>query len=368
MWKVGAAASGVARGPPKRFQGKSKGRGARTYTERMLRVSVPGVVILGLAVGLAGCGAGSPVEPAPARSPEPGFPVAGFVFYDEDGNGSADGSEVVRLPGVSVDVGGQVGATDGRGRFVAEGVPAGTATARLLEASLPPYFVAGTPFDVGVPQAPGTDVPLRASLPIGGNRANTYLTFGDSITEGDGSGDGFGYRFRLETDLTRHLGEALLINDARAGSRTNQAIDRLGPSLQKNRPAYVLILYGTNDWNRPECKDERFPCFTIDSLRTLIGIVRAFDSLPVLGTIIPANPAYVDRDALARNAWVERMNELIRELAIEEGVSLADPHALFVAEPRLESLFSDHVHPNDAGYDLIAAAFFEAITAPRGGS
>jgi lysophospholipase L1-like esterase len=124
-------------------------------------------------------------------------------------------------------------------------------------------------------------------------------------------------------------------------------------------------MYGTNDWNRPECQDERFPCFTIDSLSRMVGIVRSLKSLPVLSTIIPANPLFTDRAAAARNDWVARMNEEIRALAAAQDVALADPHAHFVVAPNLGALFSDHIHPNDDGYDLIATAFLEAITSPR---
>jgi lysophospholipase L1-like esterase len=50
----------------------------------------------------------------------------------------------------------------------------------------------------------------------------------------------------------------------------------------------------------------------------------------------------------------------------EEGGVLADPHALFLAEGGdLAALFSDHVHPNERGYALIADAFFRAITGTR---
>jgi lysophospholipase L1-like esterase len=37
----------------------------------------------------------------------------------------------------------------------------------------------------------------------------------------------------------------------------------------------------------------------------------------------------------------------------------------FLAAGDLPRLFSDHVHPNDAGYQLIAQTFFEAIAHGR---
>jgi hypothetical protein len=86
----------------------------------------------------------------------------------------------------------------------------------------------------------------------------------------------------------------------------------------------------------------------------------------VVGTIIPANPAVVDRQGPERNEWVARMNDLIRPMVREEGAVLADPHALFLEQPSLEDLFVDHVHPNDDGYRLIARAFFEALTGTGG--
>jgi lysophospholipase L1-like esterase len=292
--------------------------------------------------------------------------VAGFVYYDENADGRAGEDELVRLPDVSVDVGGRRGTTDARGRFVVEDVSEGVATARLVEEELPPFFEPGAPVELPVPQAPGTDVALAVTLPIGANQPNVYLAFGDSITAGVGSGDDYGYIYRLETDLTVRLGLAFVIEDAREATRSGAGVRRLGASIQRNRPAYTLILYGTNDWNRLECKDERFPCDLIDNLGTMVGIARSQNSLPVLSTLPPVNPLYVDRDAAARNEWVVRMNALIRELAAAEGAALADPHRLFMAEPRLETLFVDHVHPNDPGYELLSAAFYEAITAPRG--
>jgi len=37
----------------------------------------------------------------------------------------------------------------------------------------------------------------------------------------------------------------------------------------------------------------------------------------------------------------------------------------FFRVPEIGELFSDHIHPNDAGYRIMADTFFEAITRSR---
>jgi len=83
--------------------------------------------------------------------------------------------------------------------------------------------------------------------------------------------------------------------------------------------------------------------------------------MPVISTIIPSNPSFNPPE---RNEWVAGMNELIKAMARQEGAALADSYGAFTKAGNLPSLFFDHVHPNDAGYQLIAGAFFIAIARP----
>ena len=62
------------------------------------------------------------------------------------------------------------------------------------------------------------------------------------------------------------------------------------------------------------------------------------------------------------------MNDLIRPMARQEGAVLVDLHAAFVKQGDLSQLFSDHVHPNDRGYALMADEWFKAITGPVAGT
>ena len=53
--------------------------------------------------------------------------------------------------------------------------------------------------------------------------------------------------------------------------------------------------------------------------------------------------------------------ERIRTLAAEEGALLADLEPLFLQAGPLDTLFEDHVHPNETGFELMAQGFFDVI-------
>lgn len=284
------------------------------------------------------------------------------VYYDENGNGRLDLQEGARVAGVEVSVGGRTARAERvTGRAVVAGVPGGMQTVSIRGATLPPYYVAGPPVTVQVPQT--VDVLLPVTLPIGSNEANTYMAFGDSITFGDGSSDGSGYRNGLEMDLQGFFGRAFVANQALQGGSSSRGADRIDNSLNFVHPAYTIVLYGTNDWNTRECQAGP-PCFTIDSLRGIVRTCRASHSLPVLGTILPVNVGFDARVPPERQEWVAQMNDLIRPMAREEGTVVADLHAAFLREGNLSQLFVDHVHPNDRGYAIISREFFRAISEP----
>ncbi len=303
------------------------------------------------------CGGGGPTAPPPVAT----FAVGVALFYDENGNGALDASENVRIPEATVEIGGRQGRTaPATGEVIIDGVPAGQHTLTVRPATVPAFYVPPAPAPVVVPQTGGPAF-IPVTLPIGANRPNVYMGFGDSITAGDGSSDGMGYVLRLQRKLQAHFGRATVIKDGFSFGRSNHGAVRLGDSLTV-RPAYTLIHYGTNDWNAGECKFNP-PCFTIEALRSMVAAVKGRQGLPVLATIIPANPAHGDF-VPARNAWVEAMNVRIRDLARAEGALLADQEAGFKSAASLPALFSDHVHPNDAGYEIMAQTFFDALTRP----
>jgi lysophospholipase L1-like esterase len=314
------------------------------------------IVLVSLA--LAACG-GSPNTPTP---PAPVYSLAVVAFYDEDGNGRLDADEHGRVPGVTVAVGARTARTAVlTGQAIVAGVPGGAQSVTIRPDSLPPFYVAPAPVPVDVPHAGEIELPV--ALPVGSNLPNRYMAFGDSITVGDGSSDEQGYPPHLEDRLRMHYGVGEVINEGIDGTRTDQGAVRLRGTLPRHHPAFLLLHYGTNDWNK--C-DEVASCFTTDSIRDMIRQAKAANTLPVVATIIPVNVGFDARTPQSRNDYVAEQDVLIRAVVAEEGALLVDLEKAFYAAAGndLSQLFADHVHPNDRGYQIMTDEFFKALTTP----
>ena len=329
--------------------------------------SAAAILGAGLLAGCGGGGGSSPTSPSSTPAP-PTYTVTATVFYDENGNGVLDGAEGVRVPNVRVAIGAGSGTSvAGTGQAAVKGIQEGTFTPQLDNGSLPYYFeppAAGLA-SISVPATSEIRVPL--TLPVGNNQKNLYFGYGDSITAGDGSSDGRGYQLYLQTLLGPHFGRAEVTKFGRSGTTSDDGLSRIRTWLRTYSPSYVLILYGTNDWNDQRCQSQPpSGCYTVDSLDGMIDAARGAHVLPVLGTIIPVNPALNPAD---RNTWVDGMNARIKALGTLRQVPVADLNAeMKAASASLTPLFADHVHPNDQGYQALARGWFKAITASRSGA
>jgi lysophospholipase L1-like esterase len=327
------------------------------------RALFPPVAALCAVAALAACGGDTGTIPDPPAA----HTVVVTVFYDENGDGQLQGDETARVPGVEVQVGGRTAVSEKRtGRAAVAGLSPGTHRVELRAATLPAFyrFTAAAP-TVAAPQPPGTEVHVPLVLDVGRNNRAVYMAYGDSITAGDGAfqHEG-GYRSVLQTLLREHFGAGTVVDESQSGARSPNGALRIGASLNRQEPAYTLILFGTNDWQTGACRDAP-PCDTVDNLRSMVGAARSIGSLPVLGTIPAVNP---DSAQDGRAEWVQRMNEFVRPMARAEGAALADVEAAFKRVSDMRSLFADRVHPNDRGYEIVAAEFMAAISRPLGAS
>jgi lysophospholipase L1-like esterase len=316
-----------------------------------------------LACGLAAaaCGGGS-TPSGPTTPPVPTYSVAVTVFYDQDADGQLDADEAARVPGVEVVIGTGSGTSAANtGIANVTGIQEGALSVAVRTESLPAYYQAPSPAPIQVPGA--TEARIGLTLPIGDNHPNLYLGLGDSITAGDGSSDEQGYKLKLQNLLGPHFARAEVQTRGREGDTSAETAEVTRRTLREHDPAYTLILLGTNDWHDQTCqKQGPTACFTIESLRSIVEDVKDWRSLPVLATITPVNPLY---STAQRDAFYDQTNLGIKALAREENIVLADLNADFKAAGNLSALFDDDVHPNDAGYQVMAQGWFKAITRAR---
>lgn len=321
---------------------------------------------LGFTAGVValGCAGAHPSGPAgPSDPPVPTYSVTATVFYDENGNGQLDAAEAVRVPGVDVVIGAGTGkSAAGTGVAQVTGIREGSFQVNLRTESLPTYFQPLTPPSVTVPGT--TEVRIPLTLQIGRNQPNVYFGYGDSITLGDGSSDLQGYAIKLQNLLGPYFARAQVTKFGRSGTNSAEGEERARHWIGQARAAYVLILYGTNDWQDQTCQAKGpEACYTIEKLQSMVEITKDLDSLPVLGTLLPVNPAKAPD---GRNLWIDQTNAKIKTLALQEQILLADLNAEFKSNTAgLPPLYWDDIHPNDAGYQVLAQGWFKAITRSR---
>jgi lysophospholipase L1-like esterase len=313
---------------------------------------------------LPACGGNGLDGPSPLPTPVPTPAVTTravtfTAFLDENENRFFESNEGTRVPGVEIAVGSTKGTSAVLTGSVTLQVPEGSQTLEVTAASLPPFYrppTGGITFSV--PATGPVMVPI--TIPRGSNRANVYMAFGDSITNGEPNvGDGNGYRRLLQDKLRAHFGSGEVANEGRDATDSDFGADIIGTRLAAIQPTFVLIHYGTNDWNR--CK--QVPCFTTPSLRFIVQQVNRLRGHAFLASIIPANVGYDARVPPSRQDWINENNVLIKQIADEEGAVFVDLNGAFMKSGRpLPTLFVDHLHPVAFGYELMAQTWFDAIT------
>lgn len=189
-----------------------------------------------------------------------------------------------------------------------------------------------------------------------------YVAVGDSITAGTGdesTNAAKGYPTRLET-LLRAAGQTVTVrNEGVPGQNTDEALMEINQILSRGGDV-MLLMVGTNDISR-----DYSPTFSLFNLNALAGRAQARGFQTIQATVIPRIPRAI-KDP--KNEINQNLNQLIRDQAGFANRRLVDTFEVFGRETNLFARFydqdtADNVgHPNAAGYDLMARAFFDVIT------
>ena len=179
---------------------------------------------------------------------------------------------------------------------------------------------------------------------FGSNNPALYVAFGDSITYGSGVSAGDSYPTKLAAMMMRTV-----INEGYPGAESFVGAALVQDILNAYQPGFLLILFGVNDLIMGYGEDE-----AIDNLRYICQAAINNKTIPVIATLTPV--------AGEHHIWangVDRLNVLIRQLAVDMNVALVDLDAAFNWNP--DYLQEDGLHPNVQGYNLMAITFYDVV-------
>ncbi|MFT4254140.1 MAG: SGNH/GDSL hydrolase family protein [Caulobacter sp.] len=213
----------------------------------------------------------------------------------------------------------------------------------------------------------------------GPGEAPVLVAIGDSITEGSGSTPNAdkGYPEQLAARLSARGQGWSVVNMGVGGGRLLREVS--GPSalsrfdrdvLSVAGVKAVLLLEGINDIGRPAqpgfAADAVTPEDLIAGYRQLIARAHA-RGVKIYGGVIPPfeGAAYYHEKGEATrqavNAWIRASGEF--DGIVDFDAVLRDPAR--PSQLRAETHGGDHLHPNDAGYALMAEAIDKALFASK---
>lgn len=162
------------------------------------------------------------------------------------------------------------------------------------------------------------------------------ICFGDSLTYGTGAPRGKSY----PDQLSEMIGLPV-INAGLPGDTTARALQRLDKDVLSNSPRIVLITLGGNDLKNGVDKKTAF-----NNLKEIVLAIQAKGALVVIGGI-------------KLLFWDRGYEEEYEKLAEKTGALLI-PNILGGLMGN-EELMSDTIHPNAAGYEIMAKRFHKII-------
>ena len=175
----------------------------------------------------------------------------------------------------------------------------------------------------------------------GGNEAvvlsgENIICFGDSLTYGTGAARNKSY----PAQLSEMTGQPI-INAGIPGNTTADGLERLEADVLERSPRIVLVTLGGNDLKNGVDKKTAFK-----NLRNIVEAIQAREALVVIGGV-------------KLLFWDRGYEEEYKKLAEETGALLI-PNVLKGLIGH-DELMSDTIHPNAAGYEIMARRFHKAI-------
>lgn len=165
---------------------------------------------------------------------------------------------------------------------------------------------------------------------------SSIVCFGDSLTQGIGATHGRDY----PSVLAKAIGLPI-INAGVSGDTTEDGLRRLERDVLTHNPGLVIVAFGANDFASRASTDEIFG--------RLEEMVRRIQDAGAMVVLVGHNwPSFVGGisvryEKLAKRRKAALVSDIMREIWSDQ------------------SLKSDSIHPNDAGYALMAERIREVV-------
>ena len=164
----------------------------------------------------------------------------------------------------------------------------------------------------------------------------SIICFGDSLTEGVGAGQGEDY-----PSVLSRLIAAPVVNAGHRGDTTAAALNRLARDVLDKNPRVVIVLLGGNDFLRQVPVGD-----TRNNMETIVRRIQERGAMVVL-------------TAMKLGLFTDEYGAMMEELAKKSGALLVPQVTKgILSESKLKS---DPIHPNGAGYRLIAERVAEKV-------
>ncbi len=195
------------------------------------------------------------------------------------------------------------------------------------------------------------------------------MLMGDSITEGyDGSDPVGGFRDNLDSMLTDtgawydlvgtlHDGVGFdADHEGHGGWTVDMMLADVDSFLQQTDPGIVLIHLGTNDISADQGVSS-----TLVEMDSLLSHIYNYNPSMIvhLSGIIPRNDS---KDSLATELNAGYLGIVNDWSALGYSIKYVDHNSAFKADPTWQNDYMfDHVHPDNAGYALMAQTYFDSL-------
>lgn len=168
------------------------------------------------------------------------------------------------------------------------------------------------------------------------SRGANIICFGDSLTSGEGAAKGNDYPSLLAKAVS-----VPVINAGAGGDTTQTALSRLDKEVLMKDPLMVIVILGGNDFLHKVLKRETFR-----NLEDIVKKIEGAGAIVVLGEV---------KSGWIMGGYARGYRRIARR---NRAVLIPDLLGGILNKPEL---MSDHIHPNDKGYRILAEKIIKVV-------